>query len=163
MRNFRVGGALGVIIILILIVFIVGGAGGYFYMTLKKAQKVDTDIKKETLTNPNQNISFIGPLYSLEPFNLKLRSVDGSVEVKVELSLELSLKELQNELIAKKDTIRKVIVDILTTKSLDALNSKAGRFKVSEDIIQQINKELVDGKIINIYFLKLQELNKGSI
>jgi len=153
-------------LVILLLILIGGGLALYFLKSdATKETKVDKEkIKQFQTNNPilskelggdEEALDKIGPLYQLDPFTVNLLSENkGEKYLIVTLSLELSSKELENELIAKKAVIRNLIINILSSDTIESISSDAGKEKVSLKIVDNINDMLSDGKIKNVYFTK---------
>ena len=94
----------------------------------------------------------VGLMYPLDTFTVNLLSESGRRYLKVELNLEIDGEELTAELDTKKPLLRDIIIRILSSKSLEEISTIKGKEKLKEQIVNDINMRLKDGKVKNIYF-----------
>ncbi len=150
-----------VIIIVVLILIIVVGAAVTVLMmggedTGAKAQQTSAP-QERPMQRPSQGIqesalSEIGPMFPLDTFTVNLLSESGRRYLKVEMNLELSGEELGLELDNKTAVIRDIIIRLLSSKSLEEISTAKGKEKLKEQIVDQLNMRLRDGRINNVYF-----------
>jgi flagellar FliL protein len=94
----------------------------------------------------------IGPMFPLDTFTVNLLSESGRRYLKVEMNLELSGEELGLELDNKTAVIRDIIIRLLSSKSLEEISTAKGKEKLKEQIVDQLNMRLRDGRVNNVYF-----------
>jgi flagellar protein FliL len=94
----------------------------------------------------------IGLMFPLETFTVNLLSESGRRYLKVEMNLEMGGEELSPELEEKKPVFRDIIIRILSSKSLEEISTIKGKEKLKEEIVNEINLRLKDGKVKNVYF-----------
>ena len=105
------------------------------------------------MANPNSSLLSVGPMYPLKQFIINLMSTgSGKRYLKTSIVLELSVAPLQQEVDTKNDVIRDVIITILSSKTLEEVQTTRGKQKLKEEIIERINEFLVDGRISNLFF-----------
>ncbi len=100
----------------------------------------------------SKKLSDVGYLFNLDTFTVNLKSDQGRRYLKANVALELSGEELSMELQNKIPVIRDRIIRILSSKTLEEVNTKKGKFKISEQITDTLNAMLVDGSVQGIYF-----------
>jgi flagellar FliL protein len=98
------------------------------------------------------SFSEIGPMFPLDTFTVNLLSENGRRYLKVQMNLELSGEELGIELDTRKAVIRDIIIRLLSSKSLEEISTSKGKEKLKDQIVDQLNMRLSDGKINNVYF-----------
>ena len=152
--------------IIIFFVFILAGLMGsfYYFYEIKISKEITQTKKQENTSTINKEINKlikIGPLYSLKPFVLHLRSLNKTKKVVVKLNLELNLKELKYEIDAKKTKIRNEIKLILTSKTFEDLSTAFGKKQASKEIKEKLNSILLDGDIKNVYWTQFYTLKEG--
>ena len=91
-------------------------------------------------------------MYPLDGFTVNLLSESGRRYLKVEMNLEIEGEELSAELDTKKPVLRDIIIRILSSKSLEEISTIKGKEKLKEQIVNELNMHLKDGKVKNIYF-----------
>lgn len=139
-----------VIIILLLVLLIVGGLVAYFLLSggdeeQVEPQKVEKKKKVSKMTE-------IGPIYPLDRFIVNLLSNNSSRYLKCKIDLELDAPELQKEIDKKLPAIRDLIIRILSSKTVEEIQTSKGKEKLKEEIKRKINEILTTGEIRNVYF-----------
>jgi len=143
-----------VIIVLLLILLIVGGLVAYFLLSggdeeqpaqQQEPQKIEKKKKVENMTE-------IGPIYPLDQFIVNLVSNNSSRYLKCKIDLELDAPELQQEVDKKLPAIRDLIIRILSSKTVEEIQTAKGKEKLKEEIKRKINEILTTGEIRNVYF-----------
>lgn len=94
----------------------------------------------------------VGLMFPLDTFTVNLLSESGRRYLKVEMNLELEGEELSPELDTKKPIFRDIIIRILSSKSLEEISTIKGKEKLKEQIVNDLNMRLKDGKVKNVYF-----------
>lgn len=97
-------------------------------------------------------ITEVGLMYPLDGFTVNLLSESGRRYLKCEINLELEGEELSPELDTKKPVFRDIIIRILSSKSLEEISTIKGKEKLKEQIVNDLNTRLKDGKVKNVYF-----------
>lgn len=144
-------GKVVIAVIAVLVLLIVGLVAVFFYATSEpKAQEAQSEQVAAT-SESNAKYLRIGPIFQLDQFIVNLLSQGGRRYLKVSISLEMTTANLENELNAKRAPVRDIIIDVLTSKSIDDISTTRGKDKLKEEIIQRLNEILVDGKIRNIF------------
>ena len=140
-----------VIIVLLLVLLIVGGLVAYFLLSgggeeeQVEPQKVEKKKKVSSMTE-------IGPIYPLDGFVVNLLSNSSSRYLKCKIDLELDAPELQEEVDKKLPAIRDLIIRILSSKTVEEIQTSKGKGKLKEEIKRKINEFLATGEIRNVYF-----------
>ena len=141
-----------VIIMLLLVLLIIGGLVAYFLLSevddeeqVEPQQKVE---KKKKISNMTE----IGPIYPLDRFIVNLLSNSSSRYLKCKIDLELDATELQAEVDKKLPAIRDLIIRILSSKTVEEIQTSKGKEKLKEEIKRKINEFLTTGEIKNVYF-----------
>jgi flagellar FliL protein len=99
-----------------------------------------------------EELTEVGIMFPLETFTVNLLSESGRRYLKVEMNLEMNGKELSPELEEKKPVFRDIIIRILSSKSLEEISTVKGKEKLKEQIVNDLNTRLKDGKVKNVYF-----------
>lgn len=94
----------------------------------------------------------VGLMFPLDQFTVNLLSESGRRYLKCEINLEMGGEELSPELEEKKPIFRDIIIRILSSKSLEEISTVKGKEKLKEQIVNELNLRLKDGKVRNIYF-----------
>ena len=139
-----------VIIVLLLLLLVIGGLVAYFLLSgndeeEQPPQKIEKKHKVDSMTE-------IGPIYPLDPFIVNLVSANANRYLKCKIDLELDSPELQQEIDKKLPAIRDLIIQILSSKSVEEIQTAKGKQKLKEEIKRKINEILTTGEIRNVYF-----------
>ena len=94
----------------------------------------------------------VGLMFPLDGFTVNLLSESGRRYLKCEINLEMGGEELSPELEEKKPVFRDIIIRILSSKSLEEISTVKGKEKLKEQIVNDLNLRLKDGKVKNVYF-----------
>jgi flagellar protein FliL len=97
-------------------------------------------------------VTEVGLMYPLDGFTVNLLSESGRRYLKCEINLEMEGEELSPELDTKKPVFRDIIIRILSSKSLEEISTIKGKEKLKEQIVNDLNMRLKDGKVKNVYF-----------
>jgi len=97
-------------------------------------------------------VTEVGLMFPLDTFTVNLLSESGRRYLKVEMNLEIEGEELSPELETKKPIFRDIIIRILSSKSLEEISTIKGKEKLKEQIVNDLNLRLKDGKVKNVYF-----------
>ncbi len=96
----------------------------------------------------------LGPVVPMEQFIVNLVSNDGRRYLKAELQFELSDNGLMDEASNKQPLIRDVIIRTLSSKTYEEVSTENGKLRLKEELIGNINAQLIDGEVVNIFFTK---------
>ena len=94
----------------------------------------------------------IGPIYPLDTFIVNLVSNNANRYLKCKIDLELDSPELQQEIDKKLPAIRDLIIRILSSKTVEEIQTSRGKEKLKEEIKRKINEILTTGEVRNVYF-----------
>ena len=142
-----------VIIVLLLILLIVGGLVAYFLLSSNdEEQPQQQEPKKVEKKKKVENMTEIGPIYPLDQFIVNLVSNSSSRYLKCKIDLELDSPELQQEVDKKLPAIRDLIIRILSSKTVEEIQTAKGKEKLKEEIKRKINEILTTGEIRHVYF-----------
>lgn len=150
-----------IIIIVVLILIIIIGAlvailmmGGddEAQMQQQAPMAQERQMQQRPQSGMSSNLAEIGPMFPLDTFTVNLLSESGRRYLKVEMNLELSGEELGIELDSKTAVIRDIVIRLLSSKSLEEISTAKGKEKLKEQIVDQLNMRLRDGRVNNVYF-----------
>ena len=142
-----------VIVVLLLVLLIVGGLVAYFLLNEEsnkkqaEPQKVETEKKVSTITE-------IGAIYPLDVFIVNLLSNDSNRYLKCKIDLELDSPRVQEEISKKLPVIRDLTIGVLSSKTIEEIQTLKGKDKLKREIRKKINEILTKGEIKNVYFTK---------
>ena len=141
-----------VIIVLLLLLLIIGGLVAYFLLSGNEEQPPPQQQQKIEKKHKVSSMAEIGPIYPLDPFIVNLVSSNANRYLKCKIDLELDSPELQQEVDKKLPAIRDLIIQILSSKSVEEIQTAKGKQKLKEEIKRKINEILTTGEIKNVYF-----------
>jgi len=155
-----------IIIVVLVLIIVIGAVIGILFMgddeepqsnnssQMREQPKQKTKRSSSSSANydSSRQLNEIGILYPLDTFTVNLKSDSGQRYLKVTMSLELEGEELSLELDSKSPVLRDRIIRILTSKTLEEISSKKGKFKVETQIMDTLNAMITDGQIRGIYF-----------
>ncbi|MGP1594596.1 MAG: flagellar basal body-associated FliL family protein [Treponema sp.] len=135
-----------IIIVLILIII----AGSIIGISQKKSEKTLKSAQKDTYTyTPQKHYALYGDFGQL-----RASTVDSpAITIVLTPFLEYAADDtaLQEELVTKKDILKKTILEWFSIQSAYRLSSEAPDY-IKTGLIQALNEKLILGKIRNIYF-----------
>lgn len=138
------------VVVLILIVTIVG-----VILLLGAEENVsETTAKGKPAVTKKLDDVKLGPIVSLEQFIVNLVDNSGRRYLKIELQLELSGPELQEEIDNKTALVRDLIIRTLSSKTYEEISTSSGKTRLKDELIGSINRKLMDGEVVNIFFTK---------
>ncbi len=98
-----------------------------------------------------------GILLPLEAFTVNLAQGEGPRRyLRMETVLKFDKSAKEDEFQARKPQIRDTIIGILNSKRPEDLLKKEGKFYLKEEIKTAINSFLVDGEIVDLYYVGFQ-------
>jgi len=140
-----------VIIILLLLLLVIGGVVAYFLLSNNNTDQQQPQQKIEK-KHKVSDLASIGPIYPLDPFTVNLLSANADRYLKCKIDLELDSPDLQKEIDKKLPAIRDMIIQILSSKTVEEIQTAKGKEKLKEEIKRKINSILTTGQIRNVYF-----------
>jgi len=142
-----------VIIVLLILLLAIGGLVAYFLLSNNDEKQPDQQqTKKMEKKHKVDSMAEIGPIYPLDPFVVNLVSPNADRYLKCKIDLELDSPDLQKEVDKKLPAIRDLIIQILSSKSVEEIQTAKGKQKLKEEIKRKINEILTTGEIKNVYF-----------
>ncbi|MGP1562061.1 MAG: flagellar basal body-associated FliL family protein [Helicobacteraceae bacterium] len=136
------------VVVLILIVTIVG-----VILLLGSEENVSakTASGKPAVTKDMNDVK-LGPVVPLDHFIVNLADNSGRRYLKVKIQLELSGSGLMEEVENKTALIRDIIIRTLSSKTYEQVSTENGKIRLKDEIIGNINRKLIDGEVVNIFF-----------
>jgi len=142
-----------VIVVLLLLLLIIGGAVAYFLLSSNDQQDNPDQPKQEKVVKKKKSdLTEIGPIYPLDQFIVNLVSNNSERYLKCKISLELDAPELQQEVDKKLPAVRDSIIQILSSKTVEEIQTARGKEKLKEEIKRKLNEMLTTGEIRHVYF-----------
>ena len=108
--------------------------------------------QQQTKTYRRKSSLTVGPMLEMETFIVNLLSENGRRYLKVRVNLELEDEELKEEIGTKIPVLRDIIIRVASSKTLEEISTEKGKEKFKDQIVSEINYNLKDGKINNIFF-----------
>lgn len=137
------------IIVLLIAVIIIGTVAAFVKKVRVTALEGLIDRDTATAYTPPKEYALYGDLGQLRAVTVDNPPV--TVIVKPFLEYKASDTAFQEELVAKKDSLKKAVLDWFSLESAYRLSSELPQ-NIKQALIDQINQKLVLGKIHNIYF-----------
>jgi len=142
-----------IIVVLLLLLLVIGGLVAYFLLSSNNDdQAQQEEPKKVEKKHKASDLAEIGPIYPLDQFIVNLVSSGASRYLKCKIDLELDSPDLQQEVDKKLPAIRDLIIRILSSKTVEEIQTAKGKEKLKEEIKRKINSMLTTGEVRNVYF-----------
>lgn len=154
-------------LILILLAVNLVFLGGLAFMQYKFFEKMSKEEKVKDIVASEMESSAVkvskalkkddGVLVPLETFTANLAQGDGARRfVRLDAVLKFDKKHSEKEFEARKPQIRDTIISILNAKRPIDLLEKEGKEFLKEEIKASINNFMIDGNVIDIYYVGFQ-------
>ena len=153
--------------LLIVVNTIAIGAIGYFQFQLHQKQAAAPSL--QTLINSERDpeapdelssgtaVKEEGILFPLDNFTANLAQGDGPRRyLRLNAVLEFTKESSEDEFKARKPQIRDVVISTINSKRPEDLLKSEGKEFLKEEIKSAINSFLVDGKVLNVYYVGFQ-------
>jgi flagellar FliL protein len=113
----------------------------------------EAEERPSTFNSPRRKSSLeVGPMYEMDQFIVNLMSDGGRRYLKIKVNLELEDEAMVEEITSKLPVLRDTIIRIASSKSLEEISTQKGKDGLKDQIVNEINANMKDGKINNIYF-----------
>lgn len=156
-------------IVLILNIILMGGIAFFQFQTHKKLTSqpsvvdvVKAEMKKlegsaDEASETGEAKEESGKLFPLDGFTANLAQGDGPRRfVRLNAVLKLSADANEEEYKARKPQIRDAVISILNAKRPQDLLKVQGKEYLKEEIKSSINTFLVEGKVLDVYYVGFQ-------
>ncbi len=143
MRNIIIGVCVCMVLSAVIFWLFMGGN------TSEPSLKVDAEPPEKSDASVDAGYSNI---FSLGSYVVNLKDSGGNRFLKVFIKLELSETVLKVELKQRAYEIRDLLIIYLSGKSMDEVQTSAGKISLRNGMIKRINQRLKTGKIKNLYF-----------
>jgi flagellar FliL protein len=140
-----------VIIVLLLLLLIIGGLVAYFLLA-GNSKEPQPQPQQQVEKKVPASLVKMGPIYPLDKFIVNLVSANADRYLKCKIDLELSNAKVQKEIDKKLPAIRDMIIQILSSKTVEEIQTARGKEKLKEEIKRKINSILTTGEVTNVYF-----------
>lgn len=131
-----------------------------FYDLVRSQQREEKDEQLNDVSEgdfQSQDRNEPGILLPLQGFTVNLAQDKGPRRyIRLSTVLKFSSDSKENEFRAKRPQIRDSIISILNSKKPSDLLEKEGKDYLKEEIKSSINSFLVDGKVVDIYYVGFQ-------
>jgi len=141
-----------IIVVLLLLLLVIGGLVAYFLLSNNTDDQIEQEPKKIEKKHKVSDLTEIGPIYPLDQFIVNLVSANADRYLKCKIDLELDSPDLQKEIDKKLPAIRDLIIRILSSKTVEEIQTAKGKEKLKEEIKRKINSILANGEIKHVYF-----------
>ena len=153
-----------IVAVVLVLLLVIGGVVAFLLMSSSDEETAETggaqpaqgQTKKASKKTTQRNLDAltVGPMYSLEKFQVNLLSNSGKRFLVTEMKLEMESEDVIPELDTKKPVVRDRILSILSSKNIEEVSTPKGKDKLRDEIVAEINSFLADGTIKNVYFTK---------
>lgn len=127
---------------------VLGGGGFFAWKTFLKTPET-----KGKAAETKQGLGeLIGHAYPLEPFLINLAGNSGNRYLKVAMTLDLNAAEPSKEVAKRLPQIRDALLFLLTSKTLEDVQSSQGKVTLQAEATSRINAFLQSGQVKKIYF-----------
>jgi flagellar protein FliL len=141
-----------VIVALLLIVAIVVFAMMLSGSDEEEQMAADGQTQSKSSGAKDKDLLTVGSMYELESLTVNLLNENGRRYLKTTINLEMSSEDLMPELDMKKAVIRDLIIQVLASKQIEEISTLNGKKRLKEEMINALNRRLVDGNVDNVYF-----------
>lgn len=87
-----------------------------------------------------------------KPIVVNLAETNAERFLKVSVVLDMEAAELRSEIESKQPKLLDLLINILSSKTLDAISTPAGRNMLRQEMIDKLNAQFESGRLVNIYF-----------
>ena len=154
-------------IVMILQLVLMGGIAYFQYMAHQKLAATESviDVVKSDMSSGEIDESSEtgeareqdGVLFPLDNFTANLAQGDGPRRfVRLNAVLKFNRDSSEEEFKARKPQIRDTIISILNSKRAEDLLKVEGKSYLKEEVKAAINSFLVDGKVIDVFYVSFQ-------
>lgn len=116
-----------------------------------KNPQTETSEREKRIVEKDQIESFAEKLFPMESFTVNLKGNKGKDHLKVTLQLEVFEPGLVPELTKKLPIIRDTVVEVLSDKNRDEIDSVQEKLFLKSELVTRVNQKLVSGTIRGIY------------
>lgn len=95
-----------------------------------------------------------GPFYESTEFTVNIADTNGRRFLVTQFSVEVENKQVLEELNKKLPIFQDKVIMVLSSQTIEDLNSSDGKSQIKQLLIDSINEILSKGKIENIFFNK---------
>ncbi len=151
-----------------MLIFIGGGAflflaiiGGGFYMLWSQITNIQMQppgAAQQAAVQPKKEVEkekpVIGAVFPLDTFIVNLSDENFNHYLRITMHLELSDVKVTDELQKRLPQVRDIMFNIMPVKKFKDIQGVEGKKALRDEIMASVNKLLVTGKVINIYFVE---------
>ncbi|RLB97115.1 MAG: flagellar basal body protein FliL [Deltaproteobacteria bacterium] len=141
--------------LLILAVLVIAlGAGGYFAWGFLKEEKAPEGAASAPPDHPKDKAGEVVVIHPLDSFVVNLMDKSGLSNryMKVTLSLEITGEESRKILEKNNPRLRDAILLLLSSRSLDEVNTPDGKIALKQELLYSVNQVLNSNIVKKIYF-----------
>ncbi len=124
-----------------------------------KAQmkELENEVKEDMDAEANKGSDVEGKLLPLDGFTANLSQGDGPRRfVRLKIVLKFDVASREDEFKSRKPQIRDAIISILNSKRPEDLLKMEGKSFLKQEIKSAINSFLIDGQVIDVYYIGFQ-------
>jgi flagellar FliL protein len=151
-KEEKKGSALKFIIIGVVVLVLVGGGFVGWKIFFAPAAEDATPEAVSSENEINELEETTSQTFTMETFVVNLNDPSGKRYLKTNIALEYMTEEMGEELKHRLPQLRDLILLLLSSKSLNDIQTVDGKLELRRELIQRINQVLTSGKIRNLYF-----------
>lgn len=87
-----------------------------------------------------------------KPIVVNLAETNAERFLKVSIVLDMESQELRGEIDGKQPRLLDLLINILSSKTLDTISTPAGRNMLRQEMIDKMNAQFESGRLVNVYF-----------
>lgn len=146
------GNGLNLSLIIAVVLSVVLATSLSYFMMMKFGGLANGDSKNGTEESKEEKkqVKKLGPTHNLDQFLVNLSGSNSYVKIKI--SVEVDNKDVISEIQNRTPQIRDTIISILRAKEMKDISSNPSAKKLREEIRNNINENLAQGKVTNVFF-----------
>lgn len=137
-HNFKL-----MLVVMVLLSLLIAAGTSYFML-----QQIGGN--GQSSSKASESVTELGPTHKVGKFTVNLS--DDRRYLRMNLVLEASNKEVISKLETRNPQVRDAVISILRTKKPQDINTQAGIKDLREQIRNELNKFIAEGKVTNVFF-----------
>ena len=117
-----------------------------------KEEKIKEEKKKEKKKSEKDIESIIGRIYAINEIIVNPARTEGRRFLNVSVAFQFSDAIVGTELEKRNIQVRDVLISILTSKPVDAIDDAEEKDQLRQEILTNVNALLTTGKVEKVYF-----------
>ncbi|ADL13138.1 flagellar basal body-associated FliL family protein [Acetohalobium arabaticum] len=137
-HNFKL-----MLVVMVLLSLLIAAGTSYFML-----QQLGGN--SQSSSQASESVAELGPTHKAGEFTVNLS--DNRRYLRMNLVLEVSNKDVINKLETRNPQVRDAVISIVRTKKPQDINTQAGIKDLREQIRNELNKFIAEGKVTNVFF-----------